>query len=30
MVAALPHLDELVAGHSFEALRELAEVIADA
>jgi uncharacterized protein with von Willebrand factor type A (vWA) domain len=30
MMAALPHLDELVAGHSFEALRRLAEVIGDA
>ncbi|MEO7262490.1 MAG: VWA domain-containing protein [Jatrophihabitantaceae bacterium] len=30
MVAALPHLDALVAGHSFAALEELVEVIADA
>jgi len=30
MVAALPHLDELVAGHSFAALEELAEVIGHA
>lgn len=30
MVAALPYVDQLVAGHSFAALRELAEVIADA
>jgi uncharacterized protein with von Willebrand factor type A (vWA) domain len=30
MLAALPHLDELVAGHSFEALRTVAEVIARA
>ena len=30
MVAALPHLDELVAGHSFDALRHLAEVIGHA
>jgi hypothetical protein len=30
MLAALPHLDELVAGHSFAALEELAGVIADA
>ncbi|HEY8302889.1 MAG TPA: VWA domain-containing protein [Jatrophihabitans sp.] len=27
MVAALPHLDELIAGHSLEALKHLAEVI---
>lgn len=27
MVAALPHLDELVAGHSMESLRQLVEVI---
>lgn len=27
MVAALPHLDELVAGHSLESLKHLAEVI---
>ena len=30
MVAALPHIDSLVAGHSFAALEELVEVIADA
>ena len=30
MVAALPHIDSLVAGHSFAALTELVEVIADA
>ncbi|HTZ45442.1 MAG TPA: VWA domain-containing protein [Jatrophihabitans sp.] len=30
MLAALPHLDDLVAGHSFAALEELAEVIAHA
>ncbi len=30
MVAALPHIDVLVAGHSFAALEELVEVIADA
>jgi uncharacterized protein len=30
MVAALPHLDALVAGHSFAALEELVQVIADA
>lgn len=30
MVAALPHLDALVAGHSFAALEELVEVIANA
>lgn len=30
MLAALPHLDDLIAGHSFEALRNLAEVIAHA
>jgi uncharacterized protein with von Willebrand factor type A (vWA) domain len=30
MLAALPHLDELVAGHSFDALHQLAEVIARA
>jgi uncharacterized protein with von Willebrand factor type A (vWA) domain len=30
MVAALPHIDALVAGHSFAALEELVEVIADA
>lgn len=30
MLAALPHVDELVAGHSFEALRNVAEVIAHA
>ncbi|HEU5008032.1 MAG TPA: VWA domain-containing protein [Jatrophihabitantaceae bacterium] len=30
MLAALPHLDALVAGHSFEALRNVAEVIARA
>jgi hypothetical protein len=30
MLAVLPHLDDLVAGHSFEALREVAEVIAGA
>ena len=27
MVAALPHLDELIAGHSLDALKHLAEVI---
>jgi uncharacterized protein len=30
MVAALPHIDSLVAGHSFAALTELVGVIADA
>ncbi len=30
MVAALPHIDSLVAGHSFAALEELVEVIAHA
>ncbi len=30
MLAALPHIDELIAGHSFEALRNVAEVIAHA
>jgi uncharacterized protein with von Willebrand factor type A (vWA) domain len=30
MVAALPSIDSLVAGHSFAALREVAEVIARA
>jgi uncharacterized protein with von Willebrand factor type A (vWA) domain len=30
MVAALPHIDSLVAGHSFAALEELVRVIADA
>ncbi len=30
MVAALPHLDDLVAGHSFAALEELVQVIAHA
>ena len=30
MMAALPHLDELVSGHSFDALRNVAEVIAHA
>jgi uncharacterized protein with von Willebrand factor type A (vWA) domain len=30
MVAALPHIDSLVAGHSFAALEELVQVIADA
>jgi uncharacterized protein with von Willebrand factor type A (vWA) domain len=30
MSAALPHIDDLVAGHSLEALRNLAEVIAHA
>jgi uncharacterized protein with von Willebrand factor type A (vWA) domain len=30
MMAALPHLDDLVAGHSFDALRRLVEVIGDA
>jgi uncharacterized protein with von Willebrand factor type A (vWA) domain len=30
MLAALPHIDELVAGHSFDALTNLAEVIARA
>jgi len=27
MVAALPHLDELIAGHSLDSLRNLVEVI---
>jgi uncharacterized protein with von Willebrand factor type A (vWA) domain len=27
MVAALPHLDELIAGHSLESLHNLVEVI---
>ena len=30
MVAALPHIDRLVAGHSFAALEELVEVVAGA
>lgn len=30
MLAALPHIDDLVAGHSFESLERLVEVIADA
>jgi uncharacterized protein with von Willebrand factor type A (vWA) domain len=30
MVAALPHLDQLIAGHSLQALHEVAEVIAGA
>jgi uncharacterized protein with von Willebrand factor type A (vWA) domain len=30
MVAALPHVDQLVAGHSFESLRRVTEVIGDA
>jgi hypothetical protein len=30
MVAALPHIDELVAGHNFAALERLVQVIADA
>lgn len=30
MLASLPHLDELVAGHSFESLHNLAEVVAHA
>jgi uncharacterized protein len=30
MLAALPHIDELVAGHSFDALRTVAEVISRA
>ncbi|WP_018505284.1 vWA domain-containing protein [Parafrankia discariae] len=30
MSAALPHVDDLLAGHTFEALRGLAEVITDA
>ncbi|MDT4946675.1 MAG: uncharacterized protein QOH14_3408 [Pseudonocardiales bacterium] len=30
MLAALPHIDRFVAGHSFAALRNVAEVIADA
>lgn len=30
MVAVLPHVDQLVAGHSFDALRRLADVIAAA
>ncbi len=30
MIAALPHIDELVAGHSFAALEKLVEVIANA
>jgi uncharacterized protein with von Willebrand factor type A (vWA) domain len=30
MVAALPHLDDLIAGHSLESLRNLVEVIARA
>jgi len=30
MMAALPHLDDLVSGHSFDALRNVAEVIAHA
>ncbi len=30
MLAAVPHIDQLVAGHSFDALRNVAEVIARA
>lgn len=30
MLAALPHIDELVAGHSFDALQTMAEVLAHA
>ncbi len=30
MVAALPHIDELVAGHSFESLQRLAAAISAA
>jgi uncharacterized protein with von Willebrand factor type A (vWA) domain len=30
MVAAVPAIDELVAGHTFDALRAVAEVIARA
>ncbi|TAM85968.1 MAG: VWA domain-containing protein [Jatrophihabitans sp.] len=30
MMAAMPHLDALVAGHSFDALRQLVEVISNA
>ena len=30
MVAALPHCDELLAGHNLDALHTLADVIADA
>jgi uncharacterized protein with von Willebrand factor type A (vWA) domain len=30
MVAALPHINELVAGHNFAALERLVQVIADA
>jgi uncharacterized protein with von Willebrand factor type A (vWA) domain len=30
MLAALPHIDQLVAGHSFDALERLVQVIADA
>jgi uncharacterized protein len=30
MLAALPHIDDLVAGHSFDALQQVAEVIAHA
>jgi uncharacterized protein len=30
MLAALPHIDELVAGHSFDALQSVAEVISHA
>jgi uncharacterized protein len=30
MLAALPHIDELVAGHNFDALRSVAEVISRA
>ena len=30
MSAALPHLDELLAGHTLDALHTLADVIADA
>jgi len=30
MLAAMPHIDTLIAGHSFDALRDVAEVIAHA
>jgi uncharacterized protein len=30
MLAALPYVDDLIAGHSFQALREVAEVISHA
>ena len=30
MLAAMPHIDDLIAGHSFDALRAVAEVIAHA